>query len=132
MQFLQCLHNIGVMHQHTQNINRGIRMLLCCFLCDKNGIDNTLAISTRYDLYNFHVLAEDLMKSGKDPSEYVQENIDLLRNKIIISDDIGGGVVPIDKTDREYREVAGRLNCAVAEYADSVERIFCGISQQIK
>lgn len=83
-------------------------------------------------LYNFHVLAEDLMKSGRKPSEYVQENIDLLRNKIIISDDIGGGVVPIDKTDREYREVAGRLNCAVAEYADSVERIFCGISQQIK
>lgn len=83
-------------------------------------------------LYNFHVLAKDLMKSGKDPLEYVQENIDLLRNKIIISDDIGGGVVPIDKTDREYREVAGRLNCAIARYADSVERIFCGISQQIK
>lgn len=83
-------------------------------------------------LYNFHLIARDLMKIEKDPSIYVQENIELLRNKIIISDDIGGGVVPIDKSDRIYREVAGRLNCVLAEYADSVERIFCGISQQIK
>ncbi len=99
---------------------------------DVCNLENEKTNFSKPILYNFHVLAKDLMKSGKKPSEYVRENIDLLRNKIIISDDIGGGVVPIDKTDREYREVAGRLNCAVAEYADSVERIFCGISQQIK
>ena len=57
--------SIGVMHQHSQNINRGIRMLLCCFLCDKNGIDNSLAISTRYDLYNFHVLHLRYHYTGK-------------------------------------------------------------------
>lgn len=57
---------------------------------------------------------------------------ELCNYEIVISTEIGGGVVPIDKTEREHRERAGRLACALAEKADVVIRVSCGIPQIIK
>lgn len=51
---------------------------------------------------------------------------------IIISDEIGNGVVPMDTFERKYREETGRLLIKLAEEAEEVERILCGIGQRIK
>lgn len=56
----------------------------------------------------------------------------LSRNEIVIATELGGGLVPIDRTEREKRESAGRLACLLAEKADTVVRVCCGLGQVLK
>lgn len=51
---------------------------------------------------------------------------------IIISTEVGGGVVPVDPADRAAREAAGRLACLLAARADCVVQMFCGIPTVLK
>lgn len=53
-------------------------------------------------------------------------------DKIIIGDEIGCGIVPLEPEEREYREIYGRMMCRIAQQAESVTRIICGIYQVIK
>ena len=54
------------------------------------------------------------------------------RYKVVISTEVGGGVVPIDVSERAAREAAGRLACLLAERADTVVRVFCGLPMALK
>lgn len=51
---------------------------------------------------------------------------------IIISDEVGNGIVPIEAFEREYRERTGRILVEIAKKAEEVERVICGIGQKIK
>jgi adenosylcobinamide kinase/adenosylcobinamide-phosphate guanylyltransferase len=51
---------------------------------------------------------------------------------VIITDEIGCGVVPMDPWERAYRETDGRVNCYLAEHAESVYRVLAGIEMKIK
>ena len=51
---------------------------------------------------------------------------------ILICDEVGCGVVPIDKADRAWREAVGRLCCHLARRADRVVRVFCGLPSPLK
>ena len=51
---------------------------------------------------------------------------------VLICDEVGCGVVPIDPLDRRWRERVGRTCCALAERADRVVRLCCGIPTIIK
>lgn len=72
------------------------------------------------------------MKEGRDVSNLaerlIQENPELL----IVSDEVGYGVVPIDAFDRAYREQVGRICTKLAAYSEQVVRIVCGIGTVIK
>lgn len=58
---------------------------------------------------------------------------DLLSQKrIVIATEIGGGLVPTDREERQRREDAGRLACMLAEKADTVVRVCCGLPQLLK
>lgn len=52
--------------------------------------------------------------------------------KVVISTETGGGVVPADAALRADREAAGRLACLLAERADTVIRVFCGLPMVLK
>ena len=54
------------------------------------------------------------------------------RYKVVISTETGGGVVPVDAGERAAREAAGRLACLLAERADTVVRVFCGLPMALK
>ena len=56
----------------------------------------------------------------------------LARNEVVIATEVGGGVVPVDKNERAAREAAGRLGCLLAQRADVVVRVFCGIPIYLK
>jgi adenosyl cobinamide kinase/adenosyl cobinamide phosphate guanylyltransferase len=51
---------------------------------------------------------------------------------IVICDEIGCGVVPISPEERAWREHTGRLCCELAQRAQRVERIFCGLPMVLK
>ena len=51
---------------------------------------------------------------------------------ILICDEVGCGVVPVDPAQRAWREDVGRLCCRLAQRAERVERIFCGLPMTLK
>ena len=54
------------------------------------------------------------------------------RGKIVIADEIGCGIIPLEKSDRIYREALGRFLCDLAAISDTVIRVTCGIPTFIK
>jgi len=56
----------------------------------------------------------------------------LAEREIVIATEVGGGVVPVDGGRRAAREAAGRLACLLAERADTVVRVCCGLPQLLK
>lgn len=52
--------------------------------------------------------------------------------KTIVCQEVGGGVVPMDASERDWREYTGRLCCDIAAQADRVYRVYCGIATCIK
>lgn len=51
---------------------------------------------------------------------------------VIICDEVGGGIVPMDEFERDYRENVGRIACFFAGRAEKVLRIVCGIPVELK
>lgn len=76
----------------------------------------------------FHKWFRQELLDGNCPEDNLKEIADL----IIISDEVGNGIVPMESFEREYRERLGRCLCYIAQRADCVERIACGIGQKIK
>lgn len=56
----------------------------------------------------------------------------LAQKAVVIATEVGGGIVPMDAGERHNREQAGRLACLLAERADTVVRVCCGIPQVLK
>lgn len=94
--------------------------------CPLDEIESCMAIN------EFHSFTRRWLSEGRTKEELLKileknENLQLL-----ISDEIGYGLVPIDDFEREYREFHGRVMTELAEKADCVERVVCGIPQRIK
>ena len=56
----------------------------------------------------------------------------LLEKEIVICNEMGCGLVPMDKQERAHRENVGRLCVALAKKAEEVHRVYSGIGSQIK
>ncbi len=56
----------------------------------------------------------------------------LARHAVVVCDEVGCGVVPMEPFEREWRETVGRICCELAKNADVVARVFCGIPMVIK
>ena len=67
-----------------------------------------------------------------DPWEAICEKISAVPEAVIISEQVGCGIVPADPLKRAFREKLGRLQIRLAEKADEVYRVTCGIGQKIK
>lgn len=50
---------------------------------------------------------------------------------VLICDEVGCGIVPMEKADREYREKVGRVGCMLAKRASAVYRVVCGIGMRL-
>lgn len=60
--------------------------------------------------------------------EIIKKNPDIL----IVSDEVGYGVVPMDQFQREYRERVGRICTELATFSTQVHRVVCGVGTVIK
>ena len=81
---------------------------------------------------HLHQWIKKCMVSGGCPEDEIMSFLDCNEDCIIICDEIGNGIVPIDPFEREYRERTGRILVRLAKRAEEVERIICGIGQKIK
>jgi adenosyl cobinamide kinase/adenosyl cobinamide phosphate guanylyltransferase len=71
-------------------------------------------------------------KEGVESKEILLKNMDKLKDKIIICDDISQGVVSLDKTERAWREMVGRTMLMLGKESKEVTRIFCGLPDKLK
>ena len=86
-------------------------------------------------LNHLHNWVRRMVQAGKDGEAIwavMQEYLQRCPDAVILYDEIGCGVVPIDPTERLWREETGRLCCRLAERAERVERVFCSIGMTIK
>lgn len=99
------------------------------FICyaDSDNIDLNSRCIAYIDSY-----ALNRVRAGAEPADIFKTNPEMIRNAIIISNDVSCGVVPIDPELRAWREACGRMNNYLAHEADEVWRLFCGIPQRIK
>ena len=65
-------------------------------------------------------------------SQSLQETVSNWQDCILITQEVGCGLVPISAEDRQWREAVGRMNAQLAAQAETVERIFCGLSMQLR
>ena len=56
----------------------------------------------------------------------------LLQKDVVICDEIGCGLVPVDAGERQRREQVGRLCIRLAREARRVIRVVCGVGTVIK
>jgi len=102
----------------------------CDIPSDVKNADNTIVIN------HFHNWVRKRMTEGGCPEEEMKVFLKDCQNQgkdwIIISDEIGNGIVPVDAFEREYRERLGRILIQLADKAEEVERVLCGIGQKIK
>jgi adenosylcobinamide kinase/adenosylcobinamide-phosphate guanylyltransferase len=57
---------------------------------------------------------------------------ELLTKRVVTCNEVGCGVIPMDRAERAAREEVGRLCCELAREATAVVRVVCGIPAVIK
>lgn len=79
-------------------------------------------------LEDLHLTVRAELEAGRNPMDLLPG----LTSRIVTCDEVGCGVVPLDRADRDWREAVGRLCCALAERADLVVLVTCGLPQVLK
>lgn len=78
----------------------------------------------------------NLMHIDRSPEDETKRLCDAIRQNsqelILVSNEVGLGLVPETALGRDFRDAQGRLNQAVADAADEVFFIAAGISLQLK
>lgn len=105
--------------------------------CLTNMITNIIFENQNIDWDNFEkkLYIQTLEKLNKDVEHSVIELLnvaDQFENAIIVSNELGMGLVPSYPLGRYFREIAGKMNQIVAEKADEVYLVVSGIPMKIK
>lgn len=83
-------------------------------------------------IHTFHDQIRQQLAQGKDPREFAKQLCIHSPDAVVVSDEIGSGIVPISAEERAWREGVGRALCIIAQHAQSVTRVVCGIGVRIK
>jgi len=105
--------------------------------CLTNMITNIIFENQNIDWNNFEkkLYIQTLEKLNKDVEHSVIELLNVanqFENAIIVSNELGMGLVPSYPLGRYFREIAGKMNQIVAETADEVYLVVSGIPMKIK
>ncbi len=81
---------------------------------------------------DYHLIVKRLIDKNSDPLEFTEKLCRTNPKIIVIINEIGCGIIPIEKSDRIWREQTGRAGCVIAENSSAAVRICCGIKAMIK
>ena len=68
----------------------------------------------------------------RSPQEFLRQIADAKGPLIVVSNEVGQGIVPDNAMSRQFREAQGRLNIAIAHKADAVVQIVAGLPNVLK
>lgn len=98
-------------------------------------VNNIANVNDIVIINHLHLWVKDLLCEGMEESEVQSTILSWVAthpNTILICDELGNGIVPLEKMDRIWREQTGRLMIELAKQAERVERILCGLGQRLK
>lgn len=72
------------------------------------------------------------VRRGEEPAQLLAAMEDAWQGCALIGTDFSCGVVPMDAELRAWREANGRMNNYLAQKAERVVRLFCGLPQELK
>ena len=96
-------------------------------IADGGKCDISVLAKSRF-ISHYELAVKRMIFEGIDPLVFT-ETLDC---EAIEINEIGCGIIPLDKSEREWRELTGRAGCIIAEKADEVVRVCCGIPTVIK
>lgn len=83
-------------------------------------------------LYHFHEWIRKGLEENWNLDNLEGELLEKNPEIILVSNELGYGVVPIEAFDRKYRETTGRVCTRIAQKSSQVIRAVCGIGTVIK
>ena len=83
-------------------------------------------------LYGFHNYVKRFLFTKEEGTYFVERLLSENPSVVVVCNEIGCGVVPIEKREREYRELTGRILTELAKESEQVVRVFCGIGARLK
>ena len=98
-------------------------------------VNNIANVNDIVIINHLHLWVKDLLREGMEESEVQLTILSWVAthpNTILICDELGNGIVPLEKMERIWREQTGRLMIELAKQAERVERILCGLGQRLK
>ena len=81
---------------------------------------------------HFHEYVRRCLEEGRETKGLAGRLAEKNPELIILTNELGCGVVPVDAFDRQWREAAGRFACELAKQAKEVHRVVCGIGTVMK
>ena len=79
----------------------------------------------------YHEKVRRHLEDGTDPLEAAAA-LAAGKDVVVLLDEVGCGIVPMEASERAYREAVGRTGCFLAGQADEVWRVVLGIGTRIK
>ncbi len=84
-------------------------------------------------LDDLHEIIREKMKSEMSKDEIRNDIFKMINEKtVIVSNEIGCGIIPIDAFEREYRDFCGEILIDIARKSDKVYRVVAGIPEEVK
>lgn len=101
-------------------------------LTQQDVADGCLDESKRI-IYNLQDYIFQSLQQKEQPFKQLEVFLQsVAEDTIFICNEVGNGIIPIDPLERQYRDLVGKSCCLLAERADKVCRMVCGIPQVIK
>lgn len=98
-------------------------------------VNNIANVNDIVIINHLHLWVKDLLLEGIEEAAVQSTILSWVAthpNTILICDELGNGIVPLEKMERIWREQTGRLMIELAKQAERVERILCGLGQRLK
>ena len=72
-----------------------------------------------------------LVETGQDTEEFTRKVMEA-GPEVVVMNEVGYGVVPMDALERRYREAVGCAGQMLAGGAEAVYRVVCGVAVRIR
>ncbi len=98
-----------------------------------NGENCSLeAVFSAKCIADYQLIVKRLLEENADVQTFTERLCKEDPNAIVIINEIGAGIIPLEKSDRIWREETGRSGCLIARNSSEVIRLACGIPTTIK
>lgn len=97
-----------------------------------NGENCSLeAVFSAKCIADYQLIVKRLLEENADVQAFTERLCKEDPNAVVIINEIGAGIVPLEKSDRIWREETGRSGCLIARNSSEVIRLACGIPTTI-
>ena len=73
-----------------------------------------------------------MLQSEQEGEAFARRLLERNPGLILVTNELGYGIVPTDAFDRRFREMTGRICTGLAAEAEEVVRVVCGLGVKLK